>query len=339
MKIETIRMGPMIQRMQSQCNSCGGAGKSFKTKQEREVLDVLIQKGSPDGHKVVFSEMADEHPDADAGDVIFVLKQQEHKLFKRRGADLFLERKISLVEALCGFTLELEHLDGRKLHISTSPGEIVKPMPHGFDPTVDVDSKPLVWEVLENTDCPDIDTVAQGETTDVDTLKNACDTQLKRKGIQVGAFVVDSQRAYFKAATREEILAAKKSRSGHTMYLAINPNAHDDARLMKAVKGEGMPTFRNPFVHGNLFLSLTIEFPTALKPEVQEALRGLLPSPLNRLTFSNDDVEVHAVEDMDPVQSYNSNKANMTSGGEAYDDDDGDRGGMSGPGGVQCKQM
>jgi len=107
---------------------------------------------------------------------------------------------------------------------------------------------------------------------------------------------------------------------------------------MKAVKGEGMPTFRNPFVHGNLFLSLTIEFPTA-KPEFQEALRGLLPSPLNRLTFSNDDVEVHAVEDMDPVQSYNSNKANMTSGGEAYDDDDGDRGGMSGPGGVQCKQM
>merc|ERR1712137_736011 len=339
-RIETIRMGPMIQRMQSQCSSCGGAGKSFKTKQEREVLDVLVQKGSPDGHKVVFSEMADEHPDADAGDVIFVLKQQEHKLFKRRGADLFMERKISLVEALCGFTLELEHLDGRKLHISTSPGEIVKPMPHGFDPTVDVDSKPLVWEVLENTDCPDIETVAQGDTTDIDTLKNACDTQLKRKGIQVGAFIVDSQRAYFKAATREEILAAKKSRSGHTMYLAVNPNAHDDSRLMKAVKGEGMPTFRNPFVHGNLFLSLTIEFPTALKPEVQESLRGLLPTPFNRLTFSNDEVEVHTIEDMDPVQSYNSNKINMTSNSEAYDDDDdGERGGMSGPGGVQCKQM
>merc|ERR1719326_1333752 len=211
-RIETIRMGPMIQRMQSQCSSCGGAGKSFKTKQEREVLEVLIQKGSPDNHKVVFSEMADEHPDADAGDVIFVLKQQEHKLFKRRGADLFIERTISLVEALCGFELELTHLDGRKLHISTSPGEIVKPMTHGFDPMEDAESKPLVWEVLENTDCPDIDTVAQGDTTDIDTLKKACDTQLKRKGIQVGAFVVDSQKAYFKAASREEILAAKKTR-------------------------------------------------------------------------------------------------------------------------------
>jgi len=157
----------------------------------------------------------------------------------------------------------------------------------------------------------------------------------------VGAFVIDGQRAFFKAASREEILAAKKTRRGHTMYLSVNPDAHTDDRLMKAVKGEGMPTFRNPFVHGNLFLLLTIDFPTALKPEVQEQMRTLLPPPLNRLTFSNDDVEIHTVVDVDPVQSYNSNKCNMTSGSEAYDDDDddGDRGGMSGPGGVQCKQM
>lgn len=127
-KVEVVRMGPMIQQMQSQCHNCGGQGKSFQTKQEREVLEVHIQKGSPDGHKVVFREMADEHPDADAGDVVFVLKQQEHADFKRKGADLFIERKISLVEALCGFTMELTHLDGRKLQIKTSPGEIVKPM-------------------------------------------------------------------------------------------------------------------------------------------------------------------------------------------------------------------
>merc|ERR1719326_961802 len=118
-KVEVIRMGPMIQQMQSSCSACGGQGRSFKTKQEREVLEVHIQKGSPDGHKVTFREMADEHPDADAGDVHFVLKQQEHAEFKRKGADLFIEKNISLVEALCGFELELQHLDGRKLLIKT----------------------------------------------------------------------------------------------------------------------------------------------------------------------------------------------------------------------------
>merc|ERR1712217_825784 len=127
--------------MQSQCSACGGNGKAFSTKKEREVLEVLVQKGSPDGHKVPFREMADEHPDADTGDVIFVLKQEEHAVFKRKGADLFLERKISLVEALCGFELEITHLDGRKLLVKTNPGDIVKPMPRGMDPFADNEGK------------------------------------------------------------------------------------------------------------------------------------------------------------------------------------------------------
>merc|ERR1719327_2481408 len=242
----------MIQQMQSQCNSCGGTGKTYATKQEREVLEVMIQKGSPDGHKVQFREMADEHPDADTGDVVFVLKQQEHAMFKRKGADLFLEKKISLVEALCGFELELTHLDQRKLLIKTNPGEIVKPMTQGFDPLTTEEGK-LEWEVMEDCDCPSLDNVAQADTTDIDTLKKACETQLKRKGIDVGVFVVDGSRAYFKQCTREEALSAKKTRKGHTMYIVSDPDAKKSDRMLKAIKGEGMPTFKNPFQHGNLF--------------------------------------------------------------------------------------
>lgn len=341
-KVEVIRMGPMIQQMQSACGSCGGQGKSFKTKQEREVLEVHIQKGSPDGHKVVFREMADEHPDADSGDVIFVLKQQEHEVFRRKGADLYIERTVSLVEALCGFELEITHLDGRKLVISTSPGEIVKPMMQGFDPFQDNEGK-MEWEVMEDCDCPNIDTVAQADTTDIDTLKKACETQLKRKGIDVGVFVVSGGRACFKQCSREEALAAKKTKRGSTMYVLADKNANAHLRVMKAVKDEGMPTYKNPFIHGNLFLMLTIQFPDSLTPDKQTAIRKLLPPALNDKTFSaNDkDVEVHTVTDIDPVQSYNSNKVNMQAGGEAYDDDEdgGGGGGGGGPGGVQCQQM
>jgi len=308
-KVEVIRMGPMIQQMQSACGSCGGQGKSFTTKQEREVLEVHIQKGSPDGHKCTFREMADEHPDADAGDVVFVLKQQEHAEFKRKGADLFIERKISLVEALCGFQMGITHLDGRKILVKTSPGEIIKPMAQGFDPLAKEEGK-TDWEVIEDCDCPSIDNVAQADTTDVDTLKKACETQLKRKGIDVGVFVVDSNRAYFKQCSREEALAAKKTRKGCTMYIVSDPDAKKAFRMMKAVKDEGMPTYKNPFVHGNLFLILTIEFPDTLSPEIQSQVRSLLPPPLNVPTLKEDDpsVELHTVTDIDPVQSYNSNK-------------------------------
>merc|ERR1719288_123299 len=158
------------------------------------------------------------------------------------------------------------------------------------------------WEVIEDHDCPELDNVAQADTTDVDTLKKACETQLKRKGIDVGVFVVDSRRAYFKQCTREEALAAKKPKKGSTMYVVSDPDANKSFRMMKAVKGEGMPTYKNPFVHGNLFLILTIEFPDSLSPDNQKAIRSLLPPPLNVPTFKESDqsVEIHNVTDIDP---------------------------------------
>merc|ERR1712183_818913 len=125
-------------------------------------------------------------------------------------------------------------------------------------------------------------------------------------------------------ASREEILSAKKSRRGCTMYLLSDPDAKNHLRMMKAVKDEGMPTYKNPFIHGNLFLMLTIEFPDALAPETQQAIKKLLPPPLNVPMLSPDDpqVEVHTVTMIDPVQSFNSNKVNMQAGGEAYDEDE-----------------
>merc|ERR1712188_66570 len=134
-----------------------------------------------------------------------------------------------------------------------------------------------------------------------------------------------------------EALAAKKPRKGCTMYVISDPDANKSMRVMKAVKGEGMPTFKNPFVHGNLFLVLTIEFRDSLTPDNQEALHKLLPPPLNETAWSKDDedVEVHSVVEIDPVQSFNENKVNMSSGQEAYDEDEESGGGMRGPGGQQ----
>merc|ERR1712087_881290 len=108
--------------------------------------------------------------------------------------------------------------------MGTTPGEIVKPMAQGFDPMAKEEESKTEWEVMEDCDCPSIDNVAQADTTDVDTLKNACETQLKRKGIDVGVFVVDSQRAYFKQCTREEAMSAKKTARGKTMYVVSDPN-------------------------------------------------------------------------------------------------------------------
>lgn len=338
--VQTVRMGPMIQQMQSACGACGGQGKSFRTKSEKEILEVHIQKGSPDKHKITFREMADEAPDHDAGDVIFTINEQPHKDFKRKGADLFLERNISLVEALCGFTLEITHLDGRKLLVSSTPGDIVKPMPKGFDPLAKEDSQKLEWEAFEDSDCPSVDAVAQARTGNVDEIKKACETELKRKGVDVSCFIVDGSSAWLKSGTREEMLEAKVKAKGKTMYVIADPNKNGNQRTIKAIKGEGMPTYKNPFISGNLFLILTIEFPTE---QPLKAIRNLLPPPLNKPSIKEDDadVEVHTCVEIDPVESFNSNKANMTTGSEAYDEDEDEGGGRGGMGGqnVQCAQQ
>jgi len=38
-----------------------------------------------------------------AGDVYLVVHIEPHKVFERKGADLFMKKKITLIEALTGF--------------------------------------------------------------------------------------------------------------------------------------------------------------------------------------------------------------------------------------------
>lgn len=63
------------------------------------------------------------------GDIYVRIIIEPHKTFTRRGADLFYEKKISLLEALTGFSLEIKHLDGSSLKIATAPGDVIA---HGF---------------------------------------------------------------------------------------------------------------------------------------------------------------------------------------------------------------
>jgi len=72
-----------------------------------------------------FTGEHDEYPGVMAGDVIVKIRIEDHKLFKRVGADLLINKKITLLEALTGFYFEIELLDKKKITITTAPGEII----------------------------------------------------------------------------------------------------------------------------------------------------------------------------------------------------------------------
>ena len=327
-KIQTIRMGPMIQQVQKTCDSCGGNGMMYRQVKVQETLEVHIPKGAPDGHKINFSEKADEIPDGEAGDVVFVLQEQPHAEYKRKGDDLFLERTISLGEALCGFSMELEALDGRKLIIKSKPGEVIKPV--NYNPFGEAEED--LWEMFEDSDTPSLENAAVAETEDLNVCKKAvAKGQLKGKGI--GCFVQRGGKTVFKQCTTEQAMAAKTTSRGAKLFVIQDPESTASKRMMKCIKGEGLPRLRAPIDHGNLFIQFNIEFPDSIDSSLAPQLLKLLNPPMHVVKSSEDEVDdVLELEDEDPVRSFKEYTPP-----EADDDEDGE----GGPGGqrVQCAQQ
>jgi len=319
----------MIQQVQKACDSCNGQGTLFRQTKQQETLDVHIPKGAPDQHKISFSEKADEIPDGEAGDVVFVLQEQAHPDFKRKGDDLYMERTISLTEALCGFAMQVKQLDGRTLIIKSNPGEVLKPST--YDPFGETDT--TAWTLFEDCDVPSLENAAVAETEDLKVCKKAVDQgQLKGKGI--GCFVQKGGKTVFKQASHRDVMAAKTSSRGSKLFVIQDPSEQAHKRLMKAVKDEGLPRLKAPFDHGNLFIILTIDFPTAIPAAAQQQLLKLLPPPMHVPTASedDDDVEVVNLSDIDPLTSYTANLPE-----QSYEDED--EGGGAGGQRVQCAQQ
>ncbi|KAF2030410.1 hypothetical protein EK21DRAFT_33117, partial [Setomelanomma holmii] len=124
------------------CGNCQGSGQIIPEKQRckkckgkkvvesKNVLELYIPRGAREGERITLAGEADQLPDQEPGDIIFTLKEIEHEVFDRAGADLRAELKISLAEALTGFNrVVLTHLDGRgiQLNVQQPNGKVLRP--------------------------------------------------------------------------------------------------------------------------------------------------------------------------------------------------------------------
>ena len=94
-------------------------------KTETTKLKVNIVKGASDGDTVVFEYMGEQRPAAIPGHVVVRLKQKGHLRFTRDGSDLHTALDLTLTEALTGFSKTVNHLDGRKVTVSSN--QVTKP--------------------------------------------------------------------------------------------------------------------------------------------------------------------------------------------------------------------
>lgn len=146
-RTQRVQLAPgMFQQMTSPCNVCGGTGQRVTAKcttcggakvtTETSELDVFVEKGMPDGEKIIFEHAADEHPDHAAGHLVLNIRTVDHPVFTRDGNDLRMKLEISLLEALVGFEREIKHLDNHSVSISrstvTSYGKVIRKKGEGM---------------------------------------------------------------------------------------------------------------------------------------------------------------------------------------------------------------
>lgn len=330
--VKIIRMGNMIQQSQSPCHACEQKGKMFKTRREKDILEVYIERGAIDGGKVSFHNKADEEPDCEPGDVVFTLQEKTHAEFRRVQADLFIKRSVPLVDALCGFETEITHLDGRILSIKSAPGECLKPQKSG--------NSDGQWLLFDEEDCPGQD-VATCNTSDIEKLKEVCIQK------DFAGFIFDSStgKATFRDLTRDEYMNKKRPSKGKGLkiYVTPDPVIASRFRMRKAVQGEGMPVLKNPMLRGNLFVDIDIEFPESVTETQAKKLREVFPTKTEKSKGKKKKDAKHDDEhkeecflvDLDPKASEKAHAHSY----EDKDDEDDERQGAAGGGGVQCAQQ
>jgi DnaJ homolog subfamily A member 2 len=128
-EIKTMGAG-FISQSQRICYACNGQGKIIKKDEIckacdgikytkiKKTLELNLKNNMKTGSKIVVEGDADEVIEATVkGNLIFVIDEKPHSLFKRNDTHLHYTKNIILSEALTGTEFIIEHLDKRKLFI------------------------------------------------------------------------------------------------------------------------------------------------------------------------------------------------------------------------------
>jgi DnaJ homolog subfamily B member 4 len=83
-----------------------------------KIINIDIKAGWKEGTKIRFNGEGDELLGMPPQNIVFIILEKTHPEFVRNGNDLIHTITITLTEALCGFSRNLESIDGKKININ-----------------------------------------------------------------------------------------------------------------------------------------------------------------------------------------------------------------------------
>ncbi|MEG2310566.1 MAG: molecular chaperone DnaJ [Clostridia bacterium] len=113
--------------IQTPCDKCGGKGNIKKTKK----IDINIPVGIDNGQAVAYHGEGDVgKKGGPCGDLFIVVNIQPHKIFTRRGIDIFANIKVPFTKLVLGGTIKVPTLENSEIDFNipegTSVGETFK---------------------------------------------------------------------------------------------------------------------------------------------------------------------------------------------------------------------
>ena len=101
--------------------------ESGAAKDEEKVVEINLKPGWKAGTKITYEREGDVRPGHVPADIVFILEDKPHALYRRHGADLVHRHDINLSDALCGVKFNLNNLDGKTTTEVNTVGQVVTP--------------------------------------------------------------------------------------------------------------------------------------------------------------------------------------------------------------------
>ena len=81
---------------------------------EEKILDIPIKAGYKEGTKITYTGVGNENINSPPDDIVFIIKEKKHPIYKRDGNNLIIDVKISFKDIVNNKKIEIQTIDNQK---------------------------------------------------------------------------------------------------------------------------------------------------------------------------------------------------------------------------------